>query len=72
VVCHDGRLREMDIKDDPLGGFRRPECGGIEGVGLTCLSFRCLSSYLLFSASSSDQQLRAKLARGHAPARGSA
>ena len=41
-----------------------------EGVSLTCLSVRCLSSYLLFSASSSDQQLRAKLAPVHAPARG--
>ena len=35
----------------------------LSGVGLTCLSVRCLSSYLIFSASSSDQQLRAKLAR---------
>ena len=42
------------------------------GGGLTCLSVRCLSSYLIFSASFSDQQLRAKLARGHASARGSA
>ena len=30
--------------------------GGGPGVGLTCLSVRCLSSYLIFSASSSDQQ----------------
>ncbi len=48
----------------------KPGCR--QGVGLTCLSVRCLSSYLLFSASSSDQQLRAELARGDAPSRGSA
>ncbi len=28
----------------------------VGGGGLTCLSVRCLSSYLIFSASSSDQR----------------
>jgi len=35
--------------------------GGVAGAGgrLTCLSVRCLSSYLIFSASSSDKQAAA-------------
>ena len=70
--CVGGGLREFRIAIDSLGGFQDPGRGGTEGVGLTCLSVRCLSSYLIFSASSSDQQLRAKLARGYVPARGSA
>lgn len=63
MVCQGGVLSEFRMSIDSLGGFRDPGSGGTEGVGLTCLSARCLSSYLIFSASSSDQQLRAKLAR---------
>ena len=35
-------------------------------VRLTCLSFRCLSSYLIFSASSSDQQAAGRFAGAQA------
>jgi len=70
--CLGGGLPEFLVTDGVVGEFRRPERGVTDGVGLTCLSIRCLSSYLIFSASSSDQQLRAKLARGHAPVRDSA
>ena len=38
-------------------------CTRIRAVaGLTCLSVRCLSSYLIFSASSSDKQAAARFA----------
>jgi hypothetical protein len=33
-----------------------------QGAGLTCLSVRCLSSYLIFSASSSDKQAAVRFA----------
>lgn len=42
---------DMRVLDDPRGG-----------AGLTCLSVRCLSSYLIFSASSSDKQAAVRFA----------
>ena len=57
MVCQGGGLREFRMAIDSLGGFRDPGIGWAEGVGLTCLSVRCLSSYLIFSASSSDRTL---------------
>ena len=38
----------------------------VGGGRLTCLSFRCLSSYLIFSASSSDKQAAGQVRRREA------
>lgn len=48
VVCQGGGLAEFLMTDDAVGESWRPEIGCTDRVGLTCLSVRCLSSYLIF------------------------
>ena len=67
-----GRVQEI-VQCRKDGRCHSPLRSGQEvlvgGDGLTCLSVRCLSSYLIFSASSSDQQAAGEARPGHATAR---
>ena len=66
----DGSVRIAPTsEDDPRFGKTAPDCPDFRSqtadraeVRLTCLSGRCLSSYLIFSASSSDKQAAVRFA----------
>jgi hypothetical protein len=66
VRLKDSKMVELRWAGQPRGGvphwvFLREAANRAEGR-LTCLSVRCLSSYLIFSASFSDKQAAVRFA----------
>lgn len=60
LLCRLRHLSAHSAASDESGG------DGRAGGRLTCLSVRCLSSYLIFSASSSDKQAAGQVRRREA------